>query len=592
MNSIKHTNTHKAIQRAEELYQKRKQILKLSPEQAMEKILEYKQPDALVHSFVEQDFYFLIHEIGPEDCLPLLALASQNQWEYLLDMEMWNQDRIGMRNMTRWLYLLFNADPKRMIQWFLSEKTEIIEFYLHKFLNIIMRNHDEDPSDFGDGYFTLDDTFYIRIVDLDEDSEPDPINKELKHRFLNQFLEKLADFDFIQYQKVLLETIHVLPAETEEESYRLRTVRLAEKGFLPFSEAVGVYQPMTPEEIKNKLIQCSRGIKGQEDIILYRIRSPISSSELADDQENVFSRSLKSETVNDILPLVQSEFASLCNQLISADRMTVQSRDQLKDVVRKACGYLSIGMENLSESKQKMSSSQMAAIIAKYPLTWIFRAGYGRVLMLKWRIQRWQKSSWYHSQGLALAFWDEFNMGVLGGLMIKNPLFFDNYKTGILYREFESSADVEITADVVEKIMAMDQLLSLIKIDDLSFASERLLTYKNMLLTLWARNFLGMSEILAPIPIKKFTSFYQKLFDRGQILKNDACPKVRTEMKTTFINWLLQKAGLTHHEISKDLEQILEELFMEIENEYAMVAQEDLDPRFVNLFLLEQTNGI
>jgi hypothetical protein len=592
MNSNKNTDTHKAIQRAEELYRVRKQIMKLSPEQAMEKILEYKQPDALVHSFVEQDFYFLIHEIGPEDCAPLLAMASQSQWEYIIDMEIWNQDRIGIRDMTRWLYLLFNADPRRMIQWFLSEKTEIIEFYLHKLLNIIIRNHDQDPSEFGEGYFTLDDIFYIRIVDLDEGLEPDPINKELKHLFLNRFLEKLADFDFIQYQKVLLETIHVLPAETEEEAYRLRTVRLAEKGFLPFSEAVGVYQPMTPEEIKKKLIQRSRGIKGQEDIILYRIRSPIFPSELADDQENVFSRSLKSETVNDILPLVQSEFASLCNQLISADRIAVQNRDQLKDIVRKASGYLSIGLEHLSGSRQKMSSSQMAAVVAQYPLKWIFRAGYGRVLMLRWRAQRWQKSSWYHSKGLALTFWDEFNMGVLGGLMIKKPLFFDNYKTGVLYREFESSMDVEKTVDALEKIMAMDQLLSLIKIDNLSFASERLLTYKNMLLTLWARNFLGMSEILAPISVEKFASFYRKLFNREQILKNNACPMVPIEMKIVFINWLLQRAGVARHEISKDSEQILEELFMEIENEYAMVGQEDLDPRFVNLFLLEQANGI
>ncbi|MCU0613948.1 MAG: DUF6178 family protein, partial [Desulfobacterales bacterium] len=276
------TDTKKAMQRAEELYEQRKQLLRLPPEQAMEKILEYKHPDALVHSFVEQDFYFLIHEIGPEDCTPLLAMASQSQWEHILDMEIWNQDRIATRDMTRWLYLLFNADPKRFIQWFLSEKTEIIEFYLHKSLNIILRIHDQDPSDFGDDFFTLDDTFYVRIVDSDEESDSDMLDKELKHQFLNHFLEKLADYDFIQYQKVLLETIHVLPAETEEEAYRLRTVRLAEKGLLPFSEAVGIYQPMTPEEIEKKLVQLSRGIKEPEDIILYRIRSPISPSDLAD----------------------------------------------------------------------------------------------------------------------------------------------------------------------------------------------------------------------------------------------------------------------------------------------------------------------
>ncbi len=586
------TDTKKAMQRAEELYEQRKQILRLPPEHAMEKILAFKHPDALVHSFVEQDFYFLIHEIGPEDCTPLLAMASQSQWEYILDMEIWNQDRIITGDMTRWLYLLFNADPKRFIQWFLSEKTEIIEFYLHKSLNIILRIHDQDPSDFGDDFFTLDDTFYVLIVDSDEESDSDMLDKELKHQFLNHFLEKLADYDFIQYQKVLLETIHVLPAETEEEAYRLRTVRLAEKGLLPFSEAVGIYQPMTPGEIEKKLAQLSRGIKEPEDIILYRIRSPISPSDLADNQENIFSRSLKSETINDILPLVQSEFAALCNQLISADRKAVQNRDQLKEVVKKACGYLSIGMEHLSGLRQKMSSRQMAAVIQRYPLKWIFRAGYGRVLMLKWRAQKWQRSSWYHSKKLSLTFWDEFRMGILGGLMIKKPLFFDNYETGVLYREFESSTDIEKTADALDKIIAIDQLLFLIKTDDLLLASERILTYKNMLLTLWARNFLGLPETVNPISIEKFGLFYRELFDRGPVHQSNIHPKIPTQMKTAFINWLLQVTGLARHEISNDLERIFEELFSEIENEYAMVAQKDLDARFVNLFLLEQVNGI
>jgi len=267
--------------------------------------------------------------------------------------------------------------------------------------------------------------------------------------------------------------------------------------------------------------------------------------------------------------------------------MAVQNRDQLKDVVKKACGYLSIGMEHLSGFRQKMSSDQIAAVIERYPLKWIFRAGYGRVLMLKWRAQKWQRNSWYHSKELSLTFWDEFRMGVLGGLMIKKPLFFDNYETGVLYREFESSADIEKTADALEKIMEMDRLLSLMKIKSFSLTHQRLLTYKNMLLTLWARNFLGLPETLTPISIEKFGPFYGNLFDREPVHQSDTCPKIPSEMKLAFINWLLQKTGLPRHEISRDLGQIFEELFSEIENEYAMVAQKDLDPRFVNLFLME-----
>ncbi|MFO8086094.1 MAG: DUF6178 family protein [Desulfobacterales bacterium] len=590
MHSIEDKNIKKAIERADELYHQRKQIMKLAPEQAMEKILEYRQPAALVHSFAEQDLYFLVHEIGPEDGLSLLALASKNQWEYILDMEIWKQDRISTQSMTRWLNLLLSADPKRTVQWLVSEQTELIEFYLHHSLNIIIREHDQDPSDFGEGYFTLDNTVYVRIADIGQEHETVQVDKELYHQFLNRFLAQLAQFDYDQYQKVILETIHILPAETEEEALRLRTVRLAEKGLLPSSEAVGIYQPMTPEEMEQKIGQMNLGLKGSEDAFLYRTRSPLSPSEAADGAD-IFSRSLKLSSLREILPRVQSEFASLCNQLISADRKAVQSKEQLKDVVKKACGYLSIGMEHLMKHRQgsgiKMTPDQMASMIEKYPLNWIFRAGYGCALRLKWKVQDWNRKSWYHAQGFGLTFWDEFCMGVLGGVLIKKPLFFDNYQTGVIYREFFSYSDIEKTSRVLDQIIDMDRLLSLMHFEDLLLASKRLLTYKNLLMTLWARNFLGLPEKAAPVSIEKFGPFFDKLFDEKPVSDVEDYRKIPVEMKTSFLNWLLDRSGLAFNEISRELGQILEELFQEIENEYAMVAQKDLDPRFVNLFLLE-----
>ena len=61
----------KALERFEKLREKRLQILALPPKKAMDRILEDPQPAALVHSFPEQDFYFLIHDIGAGDSLPL-----------------------------------------------------------------------------------------------------------------------------------------------------------------------------------------------------------------------------------------------------------------------------------------------------------------------------------------------------------------------------------------------------------------------------------------------------------------------------------------------------------------------------------------
>lgn len=84
-----------ALQRARDLAEKRREILSMNPENAVDAILDEKHPAAVVHSFPEEDFYFLVHEIGTGDALEILSLASGRQWEYLLDIEVWKRDQIG-----------------------------------------------------------------------------------------------------------------------------------------------------------------------------------------------------------------------------------------------------------------------------------------------------------------------------------------------------------------------------------------------------------------------------------------------------------------------------------------------------------------
>ena len=86
----------KIIARIENLARQRKKLLSLSSEEILNSILDSPQPTALVHSFSEEDFYFLIHDIGIEDSHPLLYLASNRQWEYIVDLEVWEKDRIEL----------------------------------------------------------------------------------------------------------------------------------------------------------------------------------------------------------------------------------------------------------------------------------------------------------------------------------------------------------------------------------------------------------------------------------------------------------------------------------------------------------------
>ncbi|MBW1700179.1 MAG: hypothetical protein JRH18_21940 [Deltaproteobacteria bacterium] len=565
------------------LLEERKKILSDPPQKALERILNAPEPAALVHSFPEEDFYYLLHEIGPEDALPLMSLASDRQWEHILDREAWKKDRIELSCVTRWLELMLKCDAVRCIKWFIEQKTDFIEFYLFKNIEIAIREPDQDPSDLPDDFFTFDDTFYIRILDLPPDAPLDEKADKERKETIKRFLDHMAVYDYKKYQRVLLETTGIIPAETEEECYRLRNVRLAEKGFLPFEEAMGVYQPVRAEDLKK---QTPKHILTEEAEVDLSLPVPFYPTNMMD-SENLFAEALRNITPTVAMEQLQSEFAALCNQVAVADQKDIKEKEQLRPVVKKASGYLSIALEELTKDQPHRRLEKASAFIVRYPLNQIFRLGFGYALQLKWRAESWKKQAWFKRQGLPLSFWGEQWLGVLGGLLIKKPLFYDNYKTGELYREFQSLEDIKQTESTLNEIIAFDDFLSHMEIE-LHQRPRRFMTYKNFLLTLWAHSYLGLSEQLHPLKLDEFRRFFDELFENPEADALEVPRKTKIRMKESFLNWLSEKSGYTPYKVSQQLGKILEDLFTEIESEYGRVARKDLDPRFIYLFLVEK----
>jgi hypothetical protein len=571
-------NEDKKLKQAVELYKnlnkQRKEILSLPAEKALDRILDSPQPAAIVHSFPEEDFYFLINDIGIEDSLQLLSLASDKQWEYILDIEVWEKDRISIHNVTKWLDLFIKADSQRFVRWFLNKKTEFVEFYLFKNIEVKIREHDQDPSIFGDDFFTLDDVFYIRFIDLPLGAESDGNFIKNRNEFLSKFIDRLSGHDHNIYQNVLIEAFSIIPSEYEEEAFRLRNVRLAEKGFLPFDEAIGIYQPLKPENLSG---QSAKFIAESSEERLY-IPVPHYSTGMLK-QDNLLTDSLKKIEKDDVLQQIQAELAGLANQIIVADQRVIKNKEELNYIVKKTCGYISIGLKRLTEESGDLDENRAVALIQRFPLSRIFRVGYGLVLELKWRAEKWRKISWFEKNRLPLSFWGEGWIGVLGGLLIKKPLYYDNYKTGLLYREFYSIEDIKHTEKVLNEIIAFDRLLSHMAVNLAPPYSDSL-TYKNLVLTLWARHHLGLSDVLIPLNIDEFKMFFDNLWESVEKPR-----KTNILMKESFLKWLSEKTGLDPYNISMELGQTMENLFSEIESEYGSVSKKDLNSKYMHLFI-------
>jgi len=572
------------LKRSFDLLSQRKEIIGLSPEKALDRILEAEHPAALIHSFPEEDFYFLAHDIGINDSYELLALASEKQWDYLLDVELWEKDRIDTGAVTRWLDILFQAAPDRFIKWAIGKKADLIEYYLYNNIRVAVREHDQDPSSLGKDFVTIDDIFYIKVLDHPEiearepeaETEEEKPGKAQREEFIIKMLEKIAEHDHEKYQQILFESSSVLPAEMEEEFYRLRNVRLAEKGFLPFHEAAGIYSPLKPEDIVSR-----KKISKRKDESVSLMPVPLYPFGMLK-EDNLFTMSLKRIYAGEMLQNLQVEFAALCNQIIAADQKSIKNRDELKDVVRKACGYLSIGLERLLKEGRKADAGHTAAMIEKYYIAHIFRTGFGLTLELKERAKKWVRSAWFVKFGLPLSFWGEKWMGVLGGLLIKKPLYFDNYKTGRIYREFATLSDVAESSRVLEAAIAFDDLMSRMNVD-VSQVHDLFLNHKKVILTLFARYRLGLTEEVAPLPFDDFMRFFKSIWmERKRPRKTDIL------IKESFLSWVSERSVIKSTEITRLLGQTFENLFAEIENEYGGIAFKDLDPRYISLFLVQK----
>ena len=586
MNHRKKTPAASIQQAITELGEQRKLALALPAEKALDVILNARHPAALVHSIPETDLFILIQDIGPEDCLPLLALASNAQWDFILDMEVWKGDRIEIRSLTRWLNFRFLADPDRFLRWFQNEQTEFIEWYLFRNLRIRTLETDEEPADIPDAFMTIDNMVYFRFLpesgDMtasEEQTDASDTNEE-RYTFITRFLEKLYSDDPILYQNVMLESQTILPAETEEETWRLRNIRMAEKGFLPFDEAVGVYQPLKPDAIPRRITSKKRTAEPSLPVPAYAFRML--------EADNVFVRSLKTLEYDRMLPEIQTELVSLINQLVVADQKTIASKADIEAVVKKTAGYLSIGLERLSAKPRDVVQS--ASLIRSRPLSGIFRVGYGAALELKWQARQWLKKSWFSEKKLPLSFWGESWVGVLGGILIKKPLFFDNYQTGVLYREFGSLEDIQVTQTLLSQVIQFDKLLGAMA-DDLtlflqSVPSRQSLSYKNLILTRWAQCHIGLSPEIVPIPMDSFILFFRELFGkRGR--QDFAKPaRVRKAMKSSFLRWLSEKTGWTSSELTERSGPEMERLFAELEADLGGVSEADLNSRFIQLFLV------
>lgn len=565
------SKTH--LKRLEALSAKRRTLATLSEEAALDAILSDPDSTALVHSFPEEDLFLLMHEIGPDDFLPVLRLATDRQWHFILDLETWKNDLPDYTEMQLWFLRFLHADPKRFVRFMAEKDGDLMDAWLFRNLEIRIREHDEDPSDFPDGFLTIDDVLYFRLRPLPEGTKASLV--EARNEAMELFLKTMADISHPFFFRTLQEMSWAIPAELEEAALHWRESRMSERGFVPRGEALELFQPLGENELE-KRGQKNLSPKKEEGDLHFAI--PEQGIRMLEAEEDflpaLFNEGLDAEEL-------QMELARLCNAFLAARGEILRSREEMDALGRMILGYLRIGLARIT-GKRTPDLEIAAAVFKRYRMDAIFRAGFGPIVRLKQRADRWKKEAWFIKNGLNLSFWDEEGMGILGGLFLKLPMRYDpQAESGSYYHPFAQDEEVVGASTALNLMMDLDALFALMRLQSID-AMGRLLTWKNFLLTLWASDFLEKESLssLIPLHVERFLSFYTEFLEGKD--KKDFLTTIRGH----FITWLSGRvsleAALLEQGAGKGISRLFEELYEAVEG----LGAENIDHRYVRLFLL------
>ncbi|MFP5213409.1 MAG: DUF6178 family protein, partial [Acidobacteriota bacterium] len=283
-------------------------VMRFPVKRRMELILSRHDADAVVKAMPEQDFYYSVQEIGPEDSLPLLAMARVEQLEYLFDLEWWQKDRIAAAKALGWIEKLSRTGEEQLLSWLYKVDFELLVALFKQWIRADVVPEETDPMEAAERLpkNTLDDLYYW------EASYPQ--YEDLLRLILSLLFEVHQGF----YKELLNHTIWGAQTEIEEDAYRFHRARLEDFAVPDYYEAMEIYRAISEKELT----------PGKESALRVSEEAQPPSFALAlVSADDLLGLALGEIEDPALIDLLQLELASLSNKVVVADQLPPDSPD-------------------------------------------------------------------------------------------------------------------------------------------------------------------------------------------------------------------------------------------------------------------------
>ena len=334
-------------------------------------IVDRPDAEAYIKAMEPDVFYQLIKDAGWDQGVDLVPYASPSQIQSFVDFDVWRRDQFIPARLDQWLEPIVNEMRDESFKRTMRDlDPEVMVMYVKAHIEVY--EPDEEgriPDDAPEKATLSPDGMHVIVYPEDED----------KNALVRALLHRLYELDRVLAWTMLEGVRWELQSEMEEYALRWRTSRLEEMGFVSRVEALQVYKILDPVAVRER-IEDEKKLYPHE---VQRSRETLDlpavlSSEL--DDEFLFVRMLSTITDQETFLTKTFELNSLLNKILVADGIEPGELSSGRQVIRRALGYLSLGLEFLSRGVQTHAEDYIQTLAYKE----IFRTG----VSLLYKLQR------------------------------------------------------------------------------------------------------------------------------------------------------------------------------------------------------------
>lgn len=381
--------------------EKMERLHAVNSSEKMELILMDPEAERLAVALPPQDIFWTIKEVGLDDAMGLVKLASPDQFAFFLDMELWEKWNLSEEKFMEWLKILLECSDDK-----LAKLLPLLDFEL---LSLILMR--EITVGGGLGELATDDE---RLATWDH-SFDQLFFITFRHKETSETIGRLLDVIYRLHNDLylyLMESVrNEMESELEETAYALRSGRLADLGFPALMDALAIYAhtdpaAFTPSRRKEPLCK----LEGQSMPVL-------------PPQDSLFRRVLVAADSEELYV----ELNYLINNALVAEEAPFSDAEAMQEVMQRVHGTLNIAIEHLSKGNE----AKGVEIVTGEYLKRLFQLGFSILVELK------RKAAHITGEDYAVS-------KALNGLKARYPKFYKGLEPQGLdgYREFRDMEDV------------------------------------------------------------------------------------------------------------------------------------------------------